>query len=397
MLKGKRIIIVTGGTGGHIFPARALAEFATQNNNCVTIMANKNYVKYHKLNDKFSFNIIPSSQIHASKLSLIKSAILISLGILKSLILMIFKRPDVVIAFGGYATFPVLISAIILRKKIILHEQNAHLGKVNRIFARYATIIALSFKKTDGIEKQYKRKTKYIGNPVRESILKLSKEEYKYPNFKIEYKSKNTMGYKLVLASDFQEIKNLKQEYFNILVIGGSGGAKIFSDILPKAFFNIRTQLKNKINIIQQCRSDLIDSTHDQYKSFNLNVTLKVFFEDIDEQIRKSHLVISRSGSSTISELTIAKKPMILVPFANSTDNHQLKNAKIIEENGGAIIVNEEDFTINNITKIIEKMIDNPNLLNRMSKDAFSCANIKATSKLLNSIINFDKRYNYDK
>ena len=82
---------------------------------------------------------------------------------------------------------------------------------------------------------------------------------------------------------------------------------------------------------------------------------------------------------------------MILVPFANSADNHQLKNAKIIEENGGAIIVNEEDFTINNITKIIEKMIDNPNLLNRMSKDAFSCANIKATSKLLNSIINFDK------
>jgi UDP-N-acetylglucosamine--N-acetylmuramyl-(pentapeptide) pyrophosphoryl-undecaprenol N-acetylglucosamine transferase len=116
-----------------------------------------------------------------------------------------------------------------------------------------------------------------------------------------------------------------------------------------------------------------------------------VFFKDIEEQIKKSHLVIARSGSSSIFELAIAKKPMILVPFANSADNHQQKNADEIAKCGGAVVVQEEDFTIHNITSMIEKLIDNPELLNRMSKDAFSFANLKATenlSKLVKTLCN---------
>lgn len=386
MSKNKKIIIATGGTGGHIFPARALANFAVAKGCLVRIFANKNYFKYQSIFDEYGCSRIYSSQIGKSKLALIKAAFIIPFGILKSLILMILMRPNLVVAFGGYATFPTLISAVILRKKIILHEQNAHLGKVNRIFAKYAKIIALSFKETHGIAKEYQKKTKYVGNPIREEILKLSKEEYQYPNFDQIYESKKNLGYNLILASDFEEIRKIKKEYFNILIIGGSGGAKIFSDILPKAFFNIRTNLKNKINITQQCREDLMDETFAQYGNFNLNISLKAFFEDIEERIKSAHLVIARAGSSTICELTAAKKPMILVPFANSADNHQLKNALEIEKKGGAIAVNEEDFTISNTTKLIEKMIDNPKLLKRMSKDSFSCANLKATQNLFKLI-----------
>ena len=382
LLRNKKIIIATGGTGGHIFPARTLAKLLIDNKNSVIIFGNKNYKKYHQESDKFAFKIIPSSQISGNKFFLLKAGFFIFFGVLKSLTLMLIKKPDIIVAFGGYATFPTLISAVILRKKIILHEQNAHLGKVNRIFARYAKIIALSFKKTDGIEKKYQNKAKFIGNPVRDEILKLSKDEYIYPNFTINYESKNNLGYDLVLASDFVEIKKIKEEYFNILVLGGSGGAKIFSDILPKSFFNIRTDLKNKINIIQQCRSDILDQTFVEYEKFNLNIVLRSFFNDIDQQIKKAHLVISRSGSSTISELAIAKKPMILVPFANSADNHQEKNAIQIKEKGGAIIVCEEDFTINNMSNIIEKLIDNPKLLKRMSDNSFAASCKNAGSKL---------------
>lgn len=377
-----RVVIATGGTGGHIFPGRALAESLAKDGFKLTIFGNKNYQKYHQNSDKFSYSKIPSSKIDGTTFGFFKASILITFGIAKSLLLILIKKPKVIIAFGGYSTFPTLIAAIILRKKIILHEQNAHLGKVNRIFAKYANQIILSFKNTDGIAKEFKDKSKFIGNPLRQNIINLSKNEYSYPNFGKKYVSKNNLGYKLILASDFEEVKKMTDEYFNILVIGGSGGAKIFSDILPKAFFNLRNELKNKINIIAQCRKDLVSSTFEQYRSFNLNITIRYFFDDIDEQIKKSHLVIARSGSSTIFELAAAKKPMILVPFAKSADNHQEKNALAIAKNGGAIVVKEQDFTINNISGIIEKLIDNPEILMRMSDEAFKSARINATVNL---------------
>lgn len=382
MLQNKRVILACGGTGGHIFPARALAEELVKDGFEVVIFGDKNYQKYHQPEDKFNFKIIPSSQIKDSFFILMKAGILISLGIVKTLFLMLVKKPKVVVAFGGYSTFPVVIAALILRKKIILHEQNAHLGKVNRIFARFADLIALSFKNTDAVLEEFKKKTRFVGNPLRAEILELSKEKYQYPDFSRKYVSKKNLGYKLVLASDFEEIKKMDFEYFNILVIGGSGGAKIFSDILPKAFFNLRTELKNKIVVIAQCRADLLKDTFEQYRNFNLNITIRPFFKDIKEQIKKAHLVISRSGSSTIFELAAAKKPMILIPFARSADNHQEKNALAMQKQGGALVVKEEDFTINNISGIIEKLIDNQQLLKRMSSEAFKTAKLDATANL---------------
>jgi len=388
MSKKKKIIIATGGTGGHIFPARSLAQALAKDDFDVTIFSDKNYKKYVQKGDIFKFKIIASSQLKRSVSALLNAVFLISFGILKTFFLILLKKPEVIIAFGGYATFPTLISAVILRRKIILHEQNSHFGKVNRIFARFAKIIATSFEETDAILKEFKNKTKYVGNPVREEILKLNKKRYKYPNFNLEYKSKNNLGYNLVLASDFEEIKKIKEEYFNILVIGGSGGAKIFSDILPKAFFNLRDEIKNKINIVQQCRSDLLEETFNQYKHFNLNITIRGFFRDIEKQIENAHLIIARSGSSSIAEFSVAKKPMILIPFAKSADNHQEKNANYVQESGGAVVIKENDFSIQNLTQLIEKLIDNPEILKRMSKDVAKIANLKATENLVKLVKN---------
>ncbi len=427
----KTIILTTGGTGGHIFPAQAVAQKLSEQGFRAIVFGNKNYRKYHKADKPYKCRIISSSQLNKSPLALFKAGIKIFWGVLQSLFWIVKYQPKSVVAFGGYSTFPVLIAAVILRKRIILHEQNAHLGKANLIFAKFADRIALSYEQTDGIKniisspifvdlahqknskavfskkglelsetkrdcssdsknraKQVHNKFILTGNPIREGILALSKNEYHLPDFNQKIQVIDNLGYDVLLASQFYNHHNGNAELFNILVLGGSGGAKIFSDILPKALFNLRDELKNHLHITQQCRLENLSVTFEQYKSFNINIVISHFFENMAEEISKAHLVISRSGSSSLAEFACAKKPMILVPFALAADNHQEKNALAIEKAGGAIVIKEADFTINNVTTTLEKLIDNPVTLQKMSNNAFKCAHLDATKNLIKIINN---------
>ncbi len=378
----QKIFIASGGTGGHIIPARCLAEYFSANGAEVLLLADAKYQSYIKADDKFKSKIISASQIQKSPIFLVKAAFKIGVGILQSLHLFLTMRPQCVFAFGGHATFPILIAAIITKTDIILHEQNAHLGKVNRIFAKYAKKIALSFAETDGIAKENLSKCFFVGNPVRDEILTLHKLPYTLPvNEEQEINKDNKMGYDLLLASDFYEAQKPKN-LFKILVIGGSGGARIFSEILPKAFFNLSESFKEHIQVTQQCRRELMKETFDSYRSFNVNITIDAFFENMAELIEASHLVIARSGSSSIFEFCAAKKPMILVPFAVATDNHQEKNARYLEKNGAAIVVTESEFTINKINELLKNLIDSPSTLKKMSENAADLAVLDATKNL---------------
>ncbi len=378
-----KIFITAGGTGGHIIPARCLAAELSQNNHQVFFLGDEKYRNYIKLDDRFKSLIISSSQLEKKPTKLIIAALKISFGILQCLKNFLIHRPKYVAAFGGYATFPILIVALLTRTKIILHEQNAHLGKVNRIFAKYAYKIALSFAETSGIDDNLISKTVFVGNPVRQEILELHDVPYILPQEEkpIE-KPDNRMGYNVILASDFVDETQPKKQLFNILVIGGSGGAKIFSEVLPKAFFNFSEELKSRINIVQQCRKELAESTFEQYHSFNLNIEIQAFFSDMPERIRNAHLIIARSGSSSIFEFCAAKRPMILVPFEKAADNHQEKNARFLEKHGAAIVITEKEFTINHINKTLQNLINNYAMLEKMSEKAASLAAMEATKNL---------------
>lgn len=401
------IFIASGGTGGHIIPARCLAQQLSQDKHRVWLLGDRNYRGYINGDDGFTSVIISSSQIRKKPLELIKAAFKIGFGILQSLALTLIHQPRYVFAFGGYSTFPVLIAAVMLRKKIILHEQNAHLGKVNRIFAKHAHKIALSFKKTSGIDDAYKHKTLFTGNPVREEILALNKLPYTLPTAKHRpnslhaaqpmAKPANKMGYDVLLASDFKDAKHhpfqaqedeKEEDLFNILVIGGSGGAKIFSDILPKAFFNLSDDFKGKINIIQQCRAELSKATYKQYQSFNLNAEVRPFFSDMPDKLKKAHLVIARSGSSSVFEFCAAKKPMILIPFEKAADNHQEKNANFFSGKSAAIVIPEKEFTIHRIGEVLRNLMNSPVVLKKMSSLASDLAVLKATKNLANLVRN---------
>lgn len=389
--KDKIFFISSGGTGGHIIPARCLAEELSDLGYRVNFYGDVKYKNYIKSENNFESFIISSSQIEKKPIKLFIAALKIGLGVMQSVVAILKNRPQAVITFGGYATFPILIAAIITKTDIILHEQNSHLGKVNRIFAKYASKIALSFKETDGINTEFKNKTIWVGNPVRQEIIALNACEYKLPQPKVvPVKEDNKMGYNVILASDFKEnYQEAAPELFNILVIGGSGGAKIFSEILPKVFFNLNNEVKNKINIIQQCRQELTESTFKQYQSFNLNCEIKSFFTDMPNKISQAHLVIARAGASSIFEFCAAKKPMILVPFANSADNHQAKNAAFVAKNKAAILLTEEEFTINKFSEILKNLLTDEKKLYEMSQAANSLATLEASKNLANLVENY--------
>ncbi len=369
------IVIATGGTGGHIFPARCLAEELSNQNHKVMILADKNYLKYVDKDDKFGFKIISCSKAKKTFLGLVTSSLKIIYGTLQSLISFWSFRPEIIVAFGGYATFGPLVAGIVTGRKIILHEQNAHLGKVNRIFSRFADAIAVSFYDTRGIDNRFEDKKVMIGNLVRKSISDIAKEDYKLPEF-------------IIKKSGFEDAD--ENQNFNILVIGGSGGAKIFSDVLPKVFFDLSKSLGGRLHIVQQCREELLEYTANQYKDFNINAELSGFFKDMEDKIKQAHLVIARAGSSSIFELCAAKRPMILVPFANSSDNHQKINAKRMEEMGAALVIEEMDFDPIKVYIIIQKLIiESPELLLKISDQSLLCANQNAAKDFAEIIINY--------
>lgn len=504
----KKIFIVSGGTGGHIIPARCVAAELTKKGHEVNFFGDQKIYSYIKPEDGFSSKIIKASQLKKSPILLCKASLLIACGILQSLIWIMCKRPEFIVAFGGYGSFPMLTAATFMKRKIILHEQNAYLGKVNRLFASRAYKIALTFPQTFGLQNEWQEKIIITGNPVRPEIVALNKLEYEptkidlhdnsepkesqpeqrqirsnltledeeldfnksdflfddededefedenqdlnqqsqdsahnknqkfslikstdnfqknfeksasnkafveskaekenFQNlnsyFTFEYiktclsrphakNQQNKMGYDVLLASDFlknrlpsqQNKDETPHKSFEILVIGGSGGAKIFSDILPKAFFNLSDVIKSRLSIVQQCRLDLVESTANQYRRLNIKSEIDSFFNDMPQKIAKTDLIIARAGASSIFEFCAAKKPMILVPFADSADDHQAKNANYLGENGAAIVVIEKDFTISNLNKILYNLIANPSFLKRMSENASILGNLNATTNI---------------
>lgn len=375
--------IASGGTGGHIMPALSVAQKILDRGYQLRFLGDsksKNYLSEYK---NISHSVILSSQIKRGFFQLIIALMKIAFGVVKSTLLIIFRRPDCIICFGGYATFPVGIAAILCRCKIIIHEQNAHLGKVNKIFAKFAYKIALTFPDTQGIPDICKNKIVVTGNPIRQDFIKLHNKNYSFPGFlpkKLDMKSR--MGYEVLLKSDFSKI-DYQRDFFKILVVGGSGGAKIFSDVLPKAFFNLNNDLKEKICIFQQCRKELVKSTFEQYRSFNINIVADYFFEDIATLIDEAHLVIARSGSSTIFEICAAKKPLIIVPFAKSSDDHQLKNAKYLEQSEAAMLIEEKDFTIGHVSNILNHVILNKAKLNELSNNIAKLAQLDADGSIV--------------
>jgi len=312
----KKILIATGGTGGHIFPAYSLANYLLKKNYVVNLTSDKRGSSLLTDINNLNFINIPSSPLIKKNLfKFLFSIIIIIYATIKSFIYLTFSRPTIVFGMGGYSSFPVCISAFFLNIKFVIYENNLKIGKANKYLLPFTKKIFVSYQDLEGIPEKYKKKIISIGNIIREEIIEK----------KISLDEKN-------------EFDNLK-----ILVLGGSQGAKVFAEDLPPIFEKIKN-LKVPIKVYQQCQKNQNDQLTEFYKKAKIEHEIFNFKDNIIDYYLKTNLVITRSGASVLGELINIKIPFISIPLPTSADNHQYKNAEFYYKKGFGFLLEEKDI-----------------------------------------------------
>ena len=332
--KLKKIIIATGGTGGHVFPAYSLAKHFHDNKINVQIITDKRGFKY--LQDYSDIKVIKIASATIFKKNIFKllfSSFIILYSILRSFIFLLGSRPNLVFGMGGYSSFPVCIAAKILRIPFIIYENNLHIGKANRFLLPYAKKVFVSYKELGGVAEKHLEKICEIGNIIRKEIL----------NFNVH--------------PDF----NQSERKLKILILGGSQAAKIFGEQIPKIVEKCVAS-KIPIKIFQQCLPSQNKFLENTYKNLKIDFEIFNFSKNILHYFSKTDIAITRSGSSMLAELFNSNIPFISVPLPTSADNHQLKNAVYYEKNRYSYLVEEKDLN-EKLFQLINQINDNRSIL----------------------------------
>ncbi len=331
------ILLAAGGTGGHLFPAFALAEELTRRGRTVDLVTDERGDRYGTGFPGRSIHQVPSATL-ASRSVVAVAGTLTTLGrgVLKARTLLRSLHPSIVVGFGGYPTFPPLVAARLARIPSIVHEQNAIMGRANRMLLRHVSALAASWEGTRNIPDAAQGKVHVTGNPVRDAVIAASSTAY--PSL-----------------SSGAEVR--------LLVFGGSQGARYFSDTLPPALNALPETTRRRLRVTQQCREEDLARVRDAYQSAGIAADLAPFFKDLPQRMAASHLVIARSGASSVSELAVLGRPSILVPLPHSLDNDQLNNARRLAEAGAAWCMEQKDLTAQRLATEIMALIDSPERL----------------------------------
>lgn len=334
------IVLCAGGSGGHIFPAESLGTELQKKGFNIILLTDKRGQAFK--GKDFSVHRVSGEAVTGR--GFIRKIIALAklgLGTLQAYIFFKKVKPVIVIGFGGFASIPGAAAAVLSRIPLVIHEQNAVLGRANRLMAKKASLIITSFAETSMLPQGVR--VKHGGMPIRPEVA--AQAGAPYP--------------KLDAASPI-----------NILVIGGSQGASILSRVLPDAFKLLPDSLKKRIKLAQQCRPEDIDDVRAAFIGSGIDHELATFFNDIPERMAKAHLILSRSGSSSMAELFTIGRPAILIPFARAADNHQTANAMALTECGGGFLIPEAGFTVENVNERLQTIFKNPEILQK----AAACA-----------------------
>lgn len=338
-------ILAAGGTGGHMVPAHALAAELRRRGHGVALITDDRGARFPGLFDGVPVHILPAGRLGGGPIGWARAAMSVLAGRREARALYREHRPDVVVGFGGYPAFPALIAATASRIPTVLHEQNAVLGRVNRMLAGEATAIATAYAELERLKPRNRPKTVLVGNPVRDSIARLGEQPF----------------------PPFDDAAPLK-----ILVTGGSQGASILGRVVPEGLALLEPSLRHRLQVTQQCRPDDIEQVRERYAALGIPAELMTYIEDMPARLADAHLVIGRAGASTIAELTAAGRPAILVPFAAATDDHQTVNAREMTKAGGARSIVQEQFTPDTLARQIEAMAADPQALANAAARALS-------------------------
>lgn len=338
------VLLAAGGTGGHLFPAFALAQELGRRGIAVDLVTDMRGDKYGSDFPARQIYRVPSATVAGKDpVSLAKTGVTLMRGVAAAYKLLGELRPKAIVGFGGYPTFPPLVAAKLRRIPSALHEQNAVLGRANKALARRVSTIATSFDNVAGIDDSLRGKIRNTGNPVRDTVIDWSRRDYRLPT---------TEG------------------PFNLLVFGGSQGARFFSDTVPPALAALPEGMRRHLFVTQQAREEDLQRVEQAYAASGIRANVGAFFKDLPEEMAKSTLVIGRAGASTVAELTVIGRPSILVPLPHALDNDQLNNAKRVAEVGGGVLMEQKDITPERLATEIAALLGDSARLARMAAAA---------------------------
>ena len=313
------VMLAAGGTGGHLFPAQALAEELVRRGIAVELATDTRGDRYGGGFPARKVHQIASATLAGhSPGAIAKTGITLTRGVAAAFKLMGASRPGVVVGFGGYPSFPPVLAARMRTIPTALHEQNAVLGRANRMLAKRVTAIATSFPNVVMLDADLASKARFTGNPVRSAVIAAAATPYAAP---------------------------LPAGAFNVLVFGGSQGARFFSDSVPPALALLAPEIRSRLKVTQQARAEDVERVRAAYAASSIGAEIEPFFADLPQRMAQSHLVIGRAGASSIAELAVIGRPSILVPLPHALDNDQLKNAASLSAAGGAWLIEQKELS----------------------------------------------------
>ncbi len=355
------ILLTAGGTGGHLFPAEALANVLKSSGCRVVLATDKRANAYAGSFPADEIIEIPSATPSGRSVPQIaKAGLLLAQGTLKATAVLRRLKPNAVVGFGGYPTVPPVIAGSLLKVPTIIHEANGVMGRANRLLARRASVIATGFADIKGVPAHVPGRLVHTGNPIRPAVLEAAKQPYAplEPNGKLR-----------------------------LLVVGGSQGARVMSDVVPPAIELLPPELRSRLAITQQARGEDLERVRASYDRLGVSYDAEPFFKDLPKRLGDAHLVVSRSGASTVAELAVIGRPSILVPLPGSLDQDQAANAKTLGDLGAAIVCPQSEFTPERLADEIRSAFQEPDRLTKAAAAAHSASITDAAERLAQAVL----------
>lgn len=358
----RHYVLAAGGTGGHLTPAFALAAELDKRGHHVALITDTRGSEIPGKPDYLPAHVLPAGRFGKNPLRWPAGIAAVMEGRRMARRLYDSFGPSAVIGFGGYPALPALLAATSADIPTVIHEQNAVLGRVNRLLAGRVDVIATAYPDVERLKPKHWDKTYLVGNPVRPEVLALRDQEF--PAFTAD-------------------------GLFRVLVTGGSQGARILSEVVPDGLAMLPPALCSRLQVTQQCRAEDLDAVRERYASHGIPAELGTYFEDMQTRLADAHLFIGRAGASTIAELTAVGRPAILIPLPIATDDHQAANVREMVKAGGARSIRQHKFTGSELAKQIQAMAQHPGTLANAAHAAWNCGRPEAARKLADLVEGF--------
>ena len=354
------VVLAAGGTGGHMFPAEALARALLTRGRRVALMTDSRGEAFGERLPGVALHRIRAGRLSGNLFRKALGLVELALGTLEAGRRLRALGPAAVVGFGGYPSVPTMLAAARQKRPTVIHEQNAILGRANRLLASRARRIATSFAEVAGLSAADRGRVTETGNPVRPAVTALRGTPY---------------------------IESSSDAGFELLVLGGSQGARILSAVIPSALAQLPEPLRRRLRLTQQARPEDLEAVRAAHAASGISAEIRPFFDDVPARLARAQLVIARSGASTVAELTVMGRPAILVPYRYAADDHQTANARALEAAGAAWVMSETAFTVDSLSRRLAALMEAPETLAKAARAAHGLGRPDAAERLADLVL----------